>query len=99
MKTLIAIVSLVAVAAGCAPDLDSSHDGWRRADCWSAGCHSRDDTHKSDSAPSECVECHGRNGAPGGHGGKTPCGGCHDAQHGGTSRGFDDPESCNTCHP
>ena len=94
------LVALVAVALpGCALELDSSHAGWKQADCWNSGCHSRDNTHKSGRDPAGCVECHGRNGAPRGHGGEPPCATCHEAQHGGEERGFDDPGSCNTCHP
>jgi hypothetical protein len=77
-----------------APQLGSGHEGWGNPGCW--GCHDSGSTHNSNLQPYECVECHGLNGAPGGHGGQPPCGECHDQPHG--NNGFPDPESCQTCH-
>jgi hypothetical protein len=91
----LALVSL----AGCAPELGSDHPGWRQADCFGANCHARSETHHNDRDPYQCAECHGRNGAPGGHAGSAPCGECHPDFHGGLVRGFVDPAACQTCHP
>ena len=92
---------LALVAGSCGeddetPTLGPNHEGWDDPGCWGSDCHDQDDTHHSDLRPFECVECHGINGAPSGHGGDTPCGDCHPDQHG--NNGFPDPESCQTCH-
>ncbi len=86
---------------GCDSDEDSNsltteHEGWGNPGCWGSDCHTDDDTHNSELQPYECVDCHGKNGAPDGHGGATPCGDCHSEIHG--KDGFPDPESCNACH-
>ncbi len=74
--------------------LTDEHDGWQKAACWS--CHTADD-HNDGKDPYLCVGCHGTNGAPSGHGGATPCSGCHaPSPHG--EEGFPDPLSCKTCH-
>ncbi len=79
---------------GGSGQLDSSHPGWEAPACWS--CHS-EGGHNSGLEPWECVTCHGRNGAPGGHAGGSPCSSCHGEPHGGD--GFPDPDSCLACHP
>jgi hypothetical protein len=76
-----------------APQLDSGHTGWREAACFD--CHDQGG-HRAGLDPWQCVSCHGRNGAPDGHHGATPCGDCHGQPHGST--GFPDPESCEACH-
>ena len=74
--------------------LTDAHGGWQQPACWS--CHAADD-HNDGKDPYLCVGCHGTNGAPAGHGGATPCSGCHSpAPHG--EEGFPDPLSCKTCH-
>jgi hypothetical protein len=104
-ELLLVLAALALTWAWCACDedddgvtLDSSHEGWDNPGCFGSGCHEEDDTHHSDLQPYECVDCHGTNGAPGGHGGDTPCGqaDCHPNEHG--NNGFPDPESCQTCH-
>lgn len=98
-STLLALFSLIALAlfgSGCALELDQSHPGWRDPGCWSAPCHQKASTHNADKLPYQCAECHGTNGAPAGHTGKTPCSTCHGTPHG---AGFPDPEACQTCHP
>jgi hypothetical protein len=88
----------VSACAEDAPTLASGHPGWKKPDCWASGCHTAANTHNDDLAPYECAECHGNNGAPGGHGGQPPCMGCHADQHGGKAAGFVDPDACRTCH-
>jgi hypothetical protein len=103
-KTLLFAILLLpclALAAACEGEeegaaLGSDHPGWGDPGCFGNGCHDRDATHHSDLQPYECVECHGDNGAPDGHGGATPCADCHGQPHG--NDGFPDPESCQTCH-
>jgi hypothetical protein len=74
--------------------LDDTHDGWQKAACWD--CHTADD-HDDGKDPYLCVGCHGNNGAPAGHGGESPCSGCHaPPPHG--AEGFPDPLSCRGCH-
>jgi hypothetical protein len=104
---LIALLGLVGAGPlGCdsgddAPQVSSSHPGWKKADC--RACHNSG--HQKDHHPGECAECHGRNGAPDGHGGSTPCLNCHGA--GGTKPApsehlsaaqLPDPEACLSCH-
>ena len=84
---------------------DSNHthhmndqDSWRNPNCWA--CHT-EDSHNEALDPYLCVTCHGRNGAEDGHGGATPCSGCHDVTTLATphaAEGFPDPSSCQTCH-
>jgi hypothetical protein len=95
-----ALFACAALLAACDDEedngLDSSHPGWGDPGCFGSGCHDQETTHHSDLRPYECVECHGTNGSPAGHGGETPCGDCHGTPHG--NNGFPDPESCLTCH-
>ena len=85
-------------AEGGGNTLDSGHPGWDHPDCFESGCHT--EGHNGASAPFECVDCHGSNGAPDGHG--AGCGSdltCHGGQdHGGEAAGFPAPESCESCH-
>jgi hypothetical protein len=74
--------------------LDDTHPGWQKAACWD--CHTADD-HNDGKDPYLCTGCHGTNGAPAGHGGASPCAGCHDPLPHGVE-GFPDPLSCRTCH-
>jgi len=74
--------------------LTSGHSGWEEAKCWD--CHEADE-HNDGLDPYLCADCHGTNGAPGGHSDSNNCGGCHGAEHGDV--GFPDPLSCKTCHP
>jgi hypothetical protein len=74
--------------------LDDTHPGWQQPACW--GCHTADD-HNDGKDPYMCIGCHGKDGAPAGHGGASPCAGCHTTPpHG--SEGFPDPLSCKSCH-
>jgi hypothetical protein len=83
---------------GSAVTLGGGHSGWQHADCFESGCHQ--EGHNGASAPYECADCHGDNGAPQGHG--AGCGTdltCHGGEdHGGEAAGFPAPESCETCH-
>ena len=76
------------------PQLTSGHLGWKEPKCLS--CHSTND-HNDGLVPYQCAECHGTNGAPGGHSNSDNCGGCHGDKHG--PEGFPIPVSCKTCHP
>lgn len=84
----------VDVATPDPPVLKSGHTGWKKAKCWN--CHDAD-VHNDGLDPYLCADCHGTNGAPGGHSDSNNCGGCHGAEHG--ADGFPDPLSCKTCHP
>jgi hypothetical protein len=72
----------------------AEHTGWEEAKCWD--CHEAD-VHNDGLDPYLCADCHGTNGAPGGHSDSNNCAGCHGAEHGDV--GFPDPLSCKTCHP
>jgi hypothetical protein len=80
-------------ATPAAPKLTSGHPGWENPKCWT--CHDPD-MHNDGLDPYLCVDCHGTNGAPGGHSDSNDCGGCHGEKHG---EGFPAPISCKTCHP
>jgi len=98
------VLCALAMASACTdsedddgvPGLDSAHPGWGNPGCFGNGCHDEGSTHHSDLRSFECVECHGNNGAPDGHGGSTPCSSCHGEPHG--QGGYPDPQSCETCH-
>ncbi len=98
IKMVLALALLLGLAAGCGPDLDESHKGWKMANCWAAGCHDKSDTHRQDKLPYQCAECHGANGAKLGHTSQTPCTSCHPGKHGEVTL-FPDPISCQSCHP
>lgn len=74
--------------------VDSTHAGWKNPECRS--CHTPDD-HNDGKDPYLCIGCHGTNGSSAGHGGGTPCSGCHSPLPHGTD-GFPDPLSCKSCH-
>ena len=99
LVTVLAL-GLAPALGGCEDEdeegLGADHPGWGDPGCFGSGCHDRDETHNSDLQPYECVECHGKNGAPLGHGGNTPCATCHGQPHG--NQGFPDPDSCEVCH-
>ena len=93
----IAMVSLLATAC-FEMELDSSHEGWKQAECWS--CHSRDNTHHSDKPPAACAACHGNNGASLRHEIEDEtqlCGECHGIVHEPVEE-FIDPYTCTVCH-
>lgn len=77
-----------------AEQLTSSHPGWQDPAC--LGCHTADD-HNTGLSPYQCADCHGTNGAPGGHGETSGCDSCHSDPHG--ADGFPVPDSCLVCHP
>lgn len=89
---------LMLLLAGCAPQLDSEHPGWKQPNCRTSGCHNH--PHNADKAPYQCAECHDSNGAPASHrpDSADPCGPCHGEKHGGPANSFVDPKSCNACH-
>ena len=74
--------------------LYSAHAGWQNPACFS--CHG--DPHNGAFILSECVSCHGSNGAPlrpFGHA-NTDCESCHPGLHPGLD--FLSPRDCRACH-
>jgi hypothetical protein len=100
MRTWFAVSALLSLLAACSPQLDSGHPGWKKPDCWTAGCHDRAHTMNSEDAPYQCARCHDGNGAPPSHrpDSADACGPCHGEKHGGPAAGFTDPTACNGCH-
>ena len=88
--------------AATPPILTSTHTGWKKTDCATAGCHTLPVAGHTTSNKGECAKCHGGNGAcnPNGpNSGKknhTPtltCTGCHQQKH-----GFPNASDCQNCH-
>jgi hypothetical protein len=84
--------------------LASTHTGWQKTNCATAGCHTLPVKGHTTSDKSECAKCHGGNGAcnPNGPGSNkkdhTSTMSCAGGCHGSSKHGFTKATECQSCH-